>query len=315
MVKVYTKTGDKGETALFGGTRIAKDSDRVDTYGTIDRVNVSIGLAKAHIHDQILKDLLEICQLKLFEMAAEVASDPQGLEKLGGRLDEKDVTFLEEAIDELFIELDEKKYFSVPGQSVESAFLHKARVDVREAERKLIALGRKETINEFSVKFLNRLSDLMFTISRYVDEVEPKNSSATGSKKLVHAREIEQACLKKAEELNVPMAVAITDKHGALISFGVMDDTLDVSYELAIDKAFTAAQIRKETSELSKITRPGDELYGLESRERFVVFGGGIPLFSDGQLVAAIGVSGGSVEEDIQVAKAGEKAFLGGDKK
>ncbi len=170
MVKVYTKGGDKGETSLFGGTRVTKSSQRVRTYGTIDTANASLGLARAHVEDDMLNDLLKLCQLKLFETAAEIASDESGIKKLSNRIDEADVSLLEEIIDDLNLELADKPYFMVPGGSKKSAYLHLARVNVRAAERELVELNLHDELNQHLIKFINRLSDLMFIMGRYVDE-------------------------------------------------------------------------------------------------------------------------------------------------
>lgn len=315
MGKVYTRSGDDGTTSLYGGSRIGKDSLRVGAYGNIDSANVSIGLAKAHISNSIYRDLLEVCQLKLFEIAAEVSSDEKGKKKLQGRIKEKDIAFLEEAIDVLSKDLQEQNFFSIPGHSKTSSFLHLARVDVRRGERGLVELSRTEEVSGYNLKYLNRLSDLLFVLSRVVDEKqEGQDQDRTGTSKVSMARAIERACFEKAKEISVPMAVAVTDEKGQVISFGVMDDTLEISYDLAKDKAYTAAVLRTETEKLKDLTGPQGSLYGLERKDRIVVFGGGVPLFQEGKLIGAIGVSGGSVEEDVLVVKAGEKAFMKGDR-
>lgn len=315
MGKVYTKTGDDGTTSLYGGSRIGKDSLRVGAYGNIDAANVSIGLAKAHINNPIYRDLLEVCQLKLFEIAAEVSSDEKGKKKLQGKIKEKDIAFLEEAIDVLSKDLEERNFFSIPGHSKKSAFLHMARVDVRQGERGLVELSRTDEVSAYNLKYLNRLSDLLFVLSRMVDEEqEGQDQDKTSTCMLSMARAIEKACFEKAKEISVPMAVAVTDRRGKVISFGVMDDTLEISYDLAKDKAYTAAVLRTDTENLKKLTGPQGSFYGLEAKDHIVVFGGGVPLFQEGKLVGAIGVSGGSVEEDILVVKAGEEAFKKGDR-
>ncbi|MDO5038042.1 MAG: cob(I)yrinic acid a,c-diamide adenosyltransferase [Tissierellia bacterium] len=316
MAKIYTKTGDQGDTGLYGGSRIGKDSLRVNTYGKIDTANASLGLAKAHLKNKLYRELLEVCQLKLFEIAAHVASDPQGRAKLSSRIDQKDLALLEGAIDILSQKLEERNFFSVPGQSKESAFLHMARTDVRLAERGLVELSRTEELGANQLKFFNRLSDLLFVLSRAVDELddeEEKDLGQGGPSRLSWARKLEAACFEKAKEIGVPMAVAISDDKGNLISFGVMDKTLGVSYDLAKDKAYTAALLRMDTEKLRDLTKPGASLYGLEARDRMVVFGGGLPLFKGGKLLGALGVSGGSVQEDRLVAKAGEQAFMEGE--
>lgn len=314
MAKVYTKTGDLGQTSLYGGTRISKDSLQVNTYGAIDRANASIGVAKSNLKDKNLKDILNICQIKLFEVAAYVASDESGRKKLENNIRKEDVSFVEKTIDLLTSDLEKVDYFIIPGNSVESSLLHSARVDIRAAERKLVEFSKNSNGYGIYLEFLNRLSDLIYTIARYVDEVlnTYRLKESNDMKFLSIARRIEEACFKKAQEINVPMAVAITDNAGEVISFGVMEDTLRISYKLSKDKAYTAAVLKMQTEDLCKVANPGQSLYGIENADNIVIFGGGIPLFIDDKLVGAIGISGGSVEEDILVAKAGEEEFYKG---
>lgn len=109
----------------------------------------------------------------------------------------------------------------------------------------------------------------------------------------------------KASDLSVPMAIALMDGEGGLLFFGRMDGTLPASTEIAISKAYTAAVLRMATHELGKLAQPGGELYGIQHTHngKIVLFGGGLPLQLNGQVVGAIGISGGSVNEDVQVAE------------
>lgn len=115
----------------------------------------------------------------------------------------------------------------------------------------------------------------------------------------------------RAAAIGVPMAVAVTDEEGGLLFFGRMDGTLPVSTELAVSKAFTASVLRMATHELGELAQPGQMLYGIQQTHqgRIVLFGGGLPLWIHGQTAGAIGVSGGTVEQDIQVAEAAIEGF------
>ncbi|WP_254546593.1 GlcG/HbpS family heme-binding protein [Halomarina pelagica] len=119
------------------------------------------------------------------------------------------------------------------------------------------------------------------------------------------------AAVDKAEEIEVPMCVAVVDDGGNLVAFRRMDDALLASVDIAQDKAYSALSLQMPTADLAEVARPGESLFGIHTTNdgRIVVFGGGVPLRSDGELVGAIGVSGGSVEEDVTVAEAGVDAF------
>ena len=142
----------------------------------------------------------------------------------------------------------------------------------------------------------------------YVDENSIKNQSVF---RLEKARELVQAMKVKAEEIKVPMVLVVADAAGDVVVLERMDGTLLVSLKIAYNKARTAARIRLSTEDLAKFSVPGQSLYGIGNDPDIIIFGGGIPLVHDGFVVGAVGVSGGSVEEDVAVAKAGVAAFEG----
>lgn len=125
------------------------------------------------------------------------------------------------------------------------------------------------------------------------------------------AEKISEQCQKKAERMNLAVVIAVVGDDGKLISFKRMDNALPVSIELAPAKAYTAYALRMTTSELGEISGPGDMLYGIDSScENIVLFGGGIPLKSQGEVIGAVGISGGTADEDIEVAEAGVEFFV-----
>lgn len=130
-------------------------------------------------------------------------------------------------------------------------------------------------------------------------------------KMLDKALEIIAAARKVAEEIGVPMVISVVDQGGNLVASQRMDDALLVSVELALNKAYTAAAVKLSTDVLATVAAPGGELYGIHVADncRIVIFGGGIPLVKDGLVVGGIGVSGGSVEQDVLCAKAGVTKF------
>ncbi len=164
-MKIYTKTGDKGETSLYDGTRIEKDSLRVESYGTIDELNSYIGLARNFIQDEEVKDTLFKIQKKLFFVAGELATKKENTFK--NPIKEKDVEDLESIIDDYLKKIDKVDAFIVPGTSKEAAFLHVARTICRRAERRILSLARKETVNVTLIKYINRLSDTLYALGRY----------------------------------------------------------------------------------------------------------------------------------------------------
>jgi cob(I)alamin adenosyltransferase len=167
-MKIYTKTGDKGETGLYGGERVAKDSLRVSAYGTVDEANSAIGIARAHLSDEeIDKDLAHL-QNALFDVGADLATpNDSKYRKNVSPIDEQDVDYLEHLIDRY--DNTPLTNFILPGGHPSSAALHLARTIARRAERDIITLKREEQINEYVAVFLNRLSDLLFVMARVVN--------------------------------------------------------------------------------------------------------------------------------------------------
>ena len=140
----------------------------------------------------------------------------------------------------------------------------------------------------------------------WVDEKTRNNQSPF---RLEKARELIQAMKAKADEIKVPMVVTVADAAGDVVAMERMDGTLPISLKISPNKARTAARIRLSTEDLAKAAAPGAPLFGIHNDPETIIFGGGIPLVSEGFVVGSVGVSGGSVEEDVTVAKAGVEAF------
>jgi uncharacterized protein GlcG (DUF336 family) len=191
---------------------------------------------------------------------------------------------------------------------------------IRRAERKAWDLlvagkGEKETC-----VFLNRLSDCLFALAEaaemeaFVDRVvrlliKGGNGMKDEKLDLETAKCIADGCELEAKSIKVPMVIAVADETGRLVLLRRMDDSLPASLEIAQKKAKTAAALRMTTRELAGLVTPGRPLYGLASDETLCVFGGGIPIQSEGRVVGAVGVSGGTVEQDVAVAAAGLAAL------
>jgi cob(I)alamin adenosyltransferase len=164
-VKIYTKTGDAGETGLFGGGRVSKHHARVDAYGHVDELNATIGLARALAPTEFSHDLLDRVQRQLFSVGAELAT-PDPAKLLRAAIGSSEITALEQAIDAAEVGLEPLRNFILPGGTPKAAALHVARTVCRRAERAVVALGGEATLNPNLVPYLNRLSDLLFVLAR-----------------------------------------------------------------------------------------------------------------------------------------------------
>lgn len=174
-MKIYTKTGDAGETGLYGDERVVKAHPRVEAYGTVDEANSAIGLARSLLPKEHLdlQDLLERIQNALFDLGADLATRMGSpYEKNIARMDAEDVENLEKAIDRYQEESPPFRGFILPGGHPAAAALHLARTVVRRAERKVVALSREEPVNPETIRYLNRLSDLLFVLARVVNARE-----------------------------------------------------------------------------------------------------------------------------------------------
>jgi len=168
-MKIYTKTGDLGQTGLFGGERVSKDSSRIEAYGTVDELNSVLGIAAVEAKGDGVKELLLTIQNRLFSLGSDLATpDSEKNKKLNIlRVPEYYAADIEKAIDFYNDQLPELRVFILPGGSKAAAYLHLARTVCRRAERRVVALNMGEEINKNIVIFLNRLSDLFFVLARY----------------------------------------------------------------------------------------------------------------------------------------------------
>jgi cob(I)alamin adenosyltransferase len=166
--KIYTKTGDKGQTSLIGGTRLPKHHIRIEAYGTVDELNSHIGLLRDVITDTETNGLLVSIQDRLFTMGSHLAADPEKNKMKLPELSETDITDLENAIDKIDSIVPEMKSFVLPGGHVHVSYCHIARCVCRRAERAVIRLAENEQVQDIHFKYLNRLSDYLFMLSRWL---------------------------------------------------------------------------------------------------------------------------------------------------
>jgi cob(I)alamin adenosyltransferase len=170
-MKIYTKTGDKGDTSLFGGQRVPKDAMRIEAYGTVDELNSVLGIALAENTNEHIADILTSIQNHLFELGADLATPRSADPKSIKRVEAKDACSLEKVIDSLESHLKPLRSFVLPGGSPAAARIHFARTVCRRAERAVVRLSRNEDIGESITIYLNRLSDLLFVLARYANHV------------------------------------------------------------------------------------------------------------------------------------------------
>jgi cob(I)alamin adenosyltransferase len=178
ITRVYTRTGDKGETGLVGGKRVPKDSQRIEAYGTIDELNSVVGLARTFNDEKInvseahrfLDVILRQIQDELFDLGSELATPPDFFQEGMYRVGEREVKKIEQLIDECQKELEPLKSFVLPGGGKIGAYLHQCRTVCRRAEREILRLSRVEELSEWPLKYVNRLSDLFFVLSRWISK-------------------------------------------------------------------------------------------------------------------------------------------------
>ena len=169
-MKAYTRTGDRGETGLYGGTRVGKENPRVEAYGAVDELNSQIGLARAILKDVKTKKILKNVQEDLFTLGGDLASELVSAKV--PRINKSHIDNLEKTIDSINDELKPLRRFILPTGSLGAAQLHVARAVCRRAERRITSLAKIESINPEAIPYVNRLSSLLFVLARWVNHVD-----------------------------------------------------------------------------------------------------------------------------------------------
>ena len=380
MPNVYTRTGDKGDTGLFGGSRVPKQSLRVEAYGTVDEANAALGAAKAMLPAGQWRRRVHDVQQRLFVLAAELASDPEGATILANKINADDITDLEHLIDDCLAVTGPQREFVVPGRDDRSGAFHQARTVVRRAERRVLTLAETEPVRPELITYLNRLSDAVYSLARLAETwrdeeierivrdavakvlgtpskqaqpdrderaarvettpskpvepdrdegavrvettpskpVEPdheplgERSAPAPSRGRTPARRFDLAAAKRiaeraearSAELGVPVVIAAADAGGNLMLLHRVEGALLASIEIAINKAWSAVAFQAPTATLGPLASGDGPLPGLADTNsgRVVLFGGGVPVHVDGELAGAIGISGGTAEQDVDIA-------------
>lgn len=165
-MKIYTKGGDKGETSLLGGTRVAKDHMRIEAYGTVDELNSHVGMVRDLLHDHEVAPMLVSIQELLFSLGSNLAAEPGNTKFKLPEIREADITELEQWIDKWNEELPPLKSFILPGGHPTVSQIHITRTVCRRAERRVVHLSELEPVDDKVLSYLNRLSDFLFVLSR-----------------------------------------------------------------------------------------------------------------------------------------------------
>ncbi|MGH7847712.1 MAG: cob(I)yrinic acid a,c-diamide adenosyltransferase [Candidatus Binatia bacterium] len=193
ITRVYTRTGDQGETALVGGKRVPKDSPRIEAYAAIDELNSIVGLARVFNEEKLaegeahtfLNEILRQVQEELFDLGAELATPPDFPHAAGFRVGAPEINTLERIMDDCQKELKPLPSFILPGGGRIAAYLHQCRTVCRRAEREILRLSRLEKVDENVIKYVNRLSDLFFVLARWI-------AARSGEKEYLWQRGIKQ---------------------------------------------------------------------------------------------------------------------------
>ena len=209
ITRVYTRRGDRGETDLVGGTRVPKDSPRIDAYGTVDELNAALGVARAfnarepgrpRVRGE-LEAILRKLQSELFDLGAELATPPASFVQGMFRVGDVEVAALETSMDRCQRDLTPLQSFVLPGGGRTSALLHVARTVCRRAERDVLRLMRVEEIGPGPLRYLNRLSDLLFVLSRWIGRHE-------GEREYLWERPLEREAALRAARATPPKKTA-----------------------------------------------------------------------------------------------------------
>lgn len=323
MANLYTKTGDGGTTALVGGKRVSKTSLRVESYGTVDELCSMLGCAYVQARDEYVRSSVHAIQKRLFALGAELASDEDTASTLKDRISDDDVSWLEGVVDTCTETVGKQTAFVVPGVDEASAALHVARTIARRAERRTVALAQEDCVRDVLARYLNRLSDALYALARFQEElhkrgelrervahiVEERLADGTAGDlppfSLDVLREMAERARRRSREIGVPIVFSAVDCGGNLVLLERMEGALLGSVDISIGKAYTAVAFRMPTSELGRESTPQGPLFGVENSApgKIVLFGGGFPYIVNGAVVGGVGVSGGTVEQDMDIAR------------
>ena len=209
--------------------------------------------------------------------------------------------------------------YKIPEENEEVLIAYLLYIIIKKIQRRFTLLSKSKEIKLELINYIDKSRDFFHVVYKFIQEkimikyvielISEKLSSTENNLSLEKARKIIRAGEKKAKEMNLSAVFAVVNSEGNLIIEERMDNAILVSVEVAYKKAYTAAALKLNTADLTPLVQPGAMFYGLQSDPKYIVFGGGMLLKVDGKIVGAIGVSGGSAQEDIEIAKACVEAF------
>lgn len=344
QAKFYTGQGDKGLTALTPAAQVSKADERVAAVGSVEEIISVLGVVKVETSCPIFRGKLERIQ-KTLRTLAEGLRDPRSGKYV---FSAEEIDFLESDMDTMLEKLSPDVLTQpLPGGNPQSAYLDLAHTTTRRAERDAVAMDRRYSVPQTFKVYLNRLSDYLLVAARYSDHLRgqdehretrssaspapvqapaiPVSPAPSASDALVaevlarlggpkvldldRAKRLVEAVEAYAKSQGKHAVIAVCNAEGNPIAVHVMDGSFLVSYEVAVKKAYTAVAVKMSTMELSALCQPGGTFYGLQALDKVITFGGGIPLYADGVIVGGLGVSGGTGEEDHDIALHGAAVF------
>ena len=335
--KYYTGHGDKGLTALTASAQVSKADERIAAVGAVEEIVSALGVVKTATQCPVFRGKTERIQRTLRTLALGLR-DPRGGTFV---FSAEEVAFLETDMDAMLASIPAESLTDpLPGGNAQSAYLDVAHTTTRRAERDVVAMDRRYAVPPVFKQYLNRLADYLLVAARYSDflferdEAKQRETPAAlggvpvpsaapavalgttealvaevlarlGGPKaldLDRAKRIIEAVEVRAREQGKRAVIAVCNAEGNPIAVHVMDGAFLVSYEVAVKKAYTAVAVKMSTMDLSALCQPGGTFYGLQALDKVITFGGGIPLYMDGVIVGGLGVSGGTGEEDHELA-------------
>ena len=344
--KFYTGQGDKGLTALTPAAQVSKADERVAAVGAVEEIVSALGVVRTASPCPIFRGKLERIQKTLRTLSLGLRDPRSGKFTFSAEeiaFLESDMDKMLSALP------DEAMTDTLPGGNTQSAYLDLAHTTARRAERDLVAMDRRYSVPPTFKQYINRLADYLLVAARYSDhlhdkaETQPANPPARvaapaasavtapdpagstaadalvaevlarlGGPKamdLATAKQIIEAVESRAREQGKHAVISVCNAQGNPVAVHVMDGAFLVSYEVAVKKAYTAVAVKMSTMELSALCQPGGTFYGLQALDKVITFGGGVPLYRDGMIVGGLGVSGGTGEEDHDLALYGVSVF------
>lgn len=311
-MSVYTRSGDNGFSSTLTRMSLAKDSPVFNLLGTLDELSSFMGLAKVKSRDNV-KQILEKLQSDIISVSGEIA---------GGKkfADENEIKNLEISIDSIEAAIPPFDGFILPGKTECGALLDICRTVARRAERACITAKKLGGVSKNTMVWLNRLSDLLYVLARLCEcEIPQKNAvqnaTPTATGKIANfcdkAQDLCKRVCEYAKSRGVKAVVAICDDGGNQVALLREDGAYIASIDIAVNKAYTSAALKMPTFEVGRLALPDGPLYGIQNTNggKIVIFGGGDPLVKDGVLVGAIGVSGGTAQQDTEFSRYGAEVF------